>query len=174
MPDAQLGSVPRAAARLLDHTIALIEGINDHHYTAPCPACDHAAIGGHIRHLLDHFEALAKGFEADAPVVYDRRDRGTEVERDRAAAAQRLRAVRDRFAGLDDVQLAMGVTVRVLPTPQGEEVELESTLARELAFVTHHAVHHHAIIKTIAQTAGVSLDHEFGRAPSTVRAETQK
>lgn len=50
---------------------------------------------------------------------------------------------------------------------QGESEGFPSTLARELAFATHHAIHHHAIIKMIATSIDYKLPSEFGVAPST-------
>ncbi len=55
------------------------------------------------------------------------------------------------------------------------EMELESTIGRELGFVAHHAIHHMAMVKIIAlQTLGIEEDElplNFGKAPSTVRFE---
>jgi hypothetical protein len=50
-------------------------------------------------------------------------------------------------------------------------VELVSTLGRELAFATHHAVHHQAMMKAIAFEFGVEVEECFGKAPATVNAE---
>jgi hypothetical protein len=56
-------------------------------------------------------------------------------------------------------------------TSDGVDAELGSTLGRELAFATHHAVHHHAMLGAIAAELGVATPPEFGKAPSTIRHE---
>lgn len=53
----------------------------------------------------------------------------------------------------------------------GLEVDLASTLGRELAFATHHAVHHAAMMKAIASEFGVTAETAFGKAPSTLLYE---
>jgi hypothetical protein len=49
---------------------------------------------------------------------------------------------------------------------------LGSTLARELAFASHHAIHHHAMMKAIAQEHGQAAESGFGVAPSTLNHES--
>lgn len=171
MSERSLGPIVDAAAALLESTAGLLESIDDAAYARPSPACQDASIGQHVRHLTDHFASLVDGYEADAPVCYDQRKRGTDIESDRAAAAAMLRGLRSRIADLDDTQLNFSVRIRVLPAPGAAEVDLETSLGRELAFVTHHAVHHHAIIRVIAAEQGVDLGDAFGRAPATVQAE---
>ena len=171
MREMNLVKVVDAAIGLLDRTVAALDAVTDEQYTAGCDPCDGATIGQHVRHVADHFESLAIGFERGTAVDYDRRDRGTPLESSRAAARDKLTALRGHIAGLDEVQLAMPVMVRVLPEAGGSEVELESTYAREIAFVAHHALHHHAIIKTIGRSCGVDFGDGFGRAPSTIEAD---
>lgn len=54
-----------------------------------------------------------------------------------------------------------------------KEVQLSSTIGRELGFAAHHAIHHMAMVKVIAiHTLGIKdedLPMDFGRAPSTVQ-----
>jgi hypothetical protein len=54
---------------------------------------------------------------------------------------------------------------------EGDEAELTSTFAREVAFATHHAIHHNAMIAAIAASFGVTIPAGFGKAPSTVNHE---
>ena len=55
------------------------------------------------------------------------------------------------------------------------DMELSSTIGRELGFCAHHAIHHMAMVKIIAlQTIGLEeheLPFDFGKAPSTVQHE---
>ena len=53
-----------------------------------------------------------------------------------------------------------------------EEYKLASTMERELGFAAHHAIHHMAMVKIIAQqTLQLPLELlpvDFGKAPSTI------
>jgi len=58
------------------------------------------------------------------------------------------------------------------------EIELSSTIGRELGFAAHHAIHHMAMVKIIVvETIGLDvkeLPPDFGRAPSTVQHDNNK
>ena len=62
-------------------------------------------------------------------------------------------------------------SVRVMVSAEGAEASLGSTLARELAFAVHHAVHHNAMIASIAGELGIACPAGFGKAPSTANHE---
>ena len=53
----------------------------------------------------------------------------------------------------------------------GETEVLATTLGRELAFATHHGVHHVAMMRAIACEHGVLLNEDMGKAPSTLNNE---
>jgi uncharacterized damage-inducible protein DinB len=173
MNNTPITGILDAALSVLDTTANIIADLTDAHYTRPAPACSNATIGQHARHLVDHFAALGHAVDSDTIADYDRRQRGTDVETSRTAMLDKIAAVRAQFAGLDDVQLNAPVAIRILSAPDAAEVELESTLARELAFVTHHAIHHHALIKIAAADNGAAMHPSFGMAPSTAKASAQ-
>lgn len=133
-------------------------------------------------------------------LCYDLRSRGGALETDPAQARIRILEVAealeevhdaiggDRDGGADEA-LARAladhpVAARFHLTSGGAEdldedgpagPALPSTLARELGFVAHHAVHHLAMARIIAtspEAGGLSasdLPEGFGRAPSTLR-----
>jgi hypothetical protein len=110
--------------------------------------------------------------ERAAEVIdYDHRKRNTPIEGDKFLALDAIDELRIRLAGAASEGLCRPVVVRVMIDGEGSEVELASTLGRELAFATHHAVHHQAMMKAIAQEFGVEAEEGFGKAPSTVHAE---
>lgn len=169
-----LGTLVDSAIGLLDRTRGFIDTLSDEQYRAASLLSEGASIGQHVRHLSDHFASLALAHSTGAIAAYDQRSRGTDVETSRDAARARLATLRDALAQLDEPRLAAPVHIRVLPAPDAEEVEIPTTLARELAFVTHHGVHHHALMKVIARELGVEAAASFGRAPSTIKAETKR
>lgn len=128
-----------------------------------------STIGGHVRHCLDHARALVDGWRTGI-VDYDHRARGTNIETDLAAADAelgRLIASVERLAKLDSDD---SIGVSVMPTRDGVSITLSSTLARELAFVLSHTIHHNATIRGIALSlgGGGAVPASFGYAPSTL------
>lgn len=126
-----------------------------------------SSLGGHVRHCLDHFEALCSG-AATGAMDYDDRARGTRVETDRYAAQQSIRRLQDRVAMLDASMLTKAVRVTAMLAGDGTSIEATSSLGRELAFVLSHTVHHCALITAMCRTLGIPIPERFGYAPSTI------
>lgn len=164
------GPVVLAAVAMMDRCEALVLAVPTGKYATESRTLKGGTIGKHIRHTLDHFRAA---LDASPGVVidYDHRERNVPMETQPREAVKAIGRIRDRLLRLDAAALDHAVRVRVMVNGDGEEVELGSTLGRELAFVWHHAVHHHAMLGAIAAEHGIVLEGEFGRAPSTVSHE---
>jgi uncharacterized damage-inducible protein DinB len=60
------------------------------------------------------------------------------------------------------------IEVAAITSTDGHAVMGWSTLARELAFVLSHTIHHQAIVALLLEQQGVSAgDDRFGYAPTT-------
>jgi uncharacterized damage-inducible protein DinB len=158
----------QALQGLLDQMAAELWEIDPQAYAARPLEGVSGSIGEHVRHVLDHIGAL---LHAGYPAVlsYDNRERGTTVETDPAVAMQqifRLKAALDQFSGRD-----LGEHVQVMSkVSSGATVAGWSTLARELAFVVGHTIHHQAMIAVLLAFNGVVVSDGFGYAPTTPRA----
>ncbi|HZW10107.1 MAG TPA: hypothetical protein VFF69_09410, partial [Phycisphaerales bacterium] len=86
------------------------------------------------------------------------------------AARSHIALLRTGVAGLRGAA-GEPVTIRVMLSEDGEEALLESTVAREVAFATHHGVHHVAMMKAIAGEMGIELAADAGKAASTIQYE---
>ncbi|MEM1166859.1 MAG: DinB family protein [Planctomycetota bacterium] len=158
-----MSAVPLIA--LADQLASFIRSLPVGAYTAPT-ATNVGAIGGHVRHTIDHFLAWEQGFDGGV-IDYDARERGTVIETDPDAAATALEQFAARLRTVAVSDLASPVQVRTALSASGELVGVPSTLARELAFVFSHAVHHNAILCAIANVESIPLPEGFGVAPST-------
>lgn len=161
-------AVTEAARHMLGQCGAFVGALPDTVYTAEAETIRGGTVGKHIRHALDHFHAALAGLNSPEPIDYDHRERDQPMEADRAAACGAISALSARLAELDPAVLDRPVRVRVMLAADGTMAELVSTLARELAFATHHAVHHQAMMKTIAAEFGIQANADFGKAPSTL------
>jgi hypothetical protein len=129
---------------------------------------DSSSLGRHVRHVLNHFEALRSA--ADGAVTYCDRERGTPVETDPAAARAVIAAAqiwvaqwateRDSSLRVTDIAGARNGEVRI---------ECTSSRVRELCWVASHTVHHLAIIRQLLRAARVDvpLAKSADLAPST-------
>lgn len=159
----------RAIVETLRQGEALLSGLSDEAYTQKHPQAFQASIGGHYRHCLDHFRSLLEAAPFGS-LNYDRRERGTSVENDRAVA---LAVTRELIAGWEalDAQFVLRgleVTCKTSYTTSGSQMA-RSTVGREIMYVVAHAVHHYAIIGVMAGVNGLRLPPGFGIAPSTLK-----
>lgn len=170
--DASAGSslVAGAALAVLEQCETFVRCMTDGVYTADSAVIRGGTAGKHVRHTLDHFSAVLTG-TLGATIDYDHRERDVPMESNRGAALAAITVIRAEITRLGEDELARSVRVRVMIGEGGEEADVASTLARELAFAAHHAVHHHAMLKAIAQEFGTILPAAFGKAPSTIHHE---
>jgi uncharacterized damage-inducible protein DinB len=125
------------------------------------------AIGGHIRHVLDHVSALI-GVSSNSVLCYDHRTRGTSIESDPDAAVREMMRLDLALERWTDRSLDDPIAVAAVLDADAQPVTGWSTLARELAFVMSHTIHHQAIIALLLEFNGHEpLDDRFGYAPST-------
>jgi hypothetical protein len=163
-------TMPQASGfvRLLDDMSTVVMAVPIEVYCAPFDGGISGTIGEHVRHSLDHISALISIGRSDT-LSYDHRQRGTAVEADPSAALQqilRLKAGVERWStrSLDEL-----IRVTSMVSADGETVSGWSTLARELAFVVSHTIHHQAIIGILLTFHGSSAPERFGHSPSTPR-----
>lgn len=167
-PAASAGMLSLSLAELLRELAGVITQLSPEQYAKRCgETFFNGTIGGHVRHCLDHIRAILDGFSIGV-VDYDHRERGTLIESDPYAARDEIRRLRRLAEDLAHVEASVPVRVAIMPTRDGERVDLLSTLGRELAFVLSHTIHHNAMIKGMAVALGLSLPQTFGYAPSTL------
>jgi len=163
-------SVPASWAlrRLLDELDSLLSALSPDVYCARLAADVSGSIGEHVRHCLDHVSALIAA-DPSATLSYDRRHRGTAVETDPAEALRRIVQLKGALDSWAARSLDEPVRVTSMISPSGDAVTGWSTLARELAFVVSHTIHHQAVIGVLLAIHGRAVPERFGHSPSTPR-----
>ena len=177
-----------------------IEELTQTLFQKKCPIV-HASIGQHYRHSMDHMELAVlvaatrnemgdMGVDMDPITLrYDNRVRGGTLENDVLEARKRLLSVHRILEEINcchhpDINDHGGINIMdepvyasfMLSSDASElELDLSSTIGREMGFAAHHAIHHLAMVKIIAvHTLGLEeseLPDDFGMAPSTTRFE---
>ena len=182
MSSTTLKALTRANIAILKQKTSLIQILKSRFgdeaaplYSQTCPIVK-ASVGQHIRHSTDHIELAARSVEASNlhELHYDVRVRGGRDEGDIDEAQERIERVCQLLTSMNinaantDRPIQACFMLSADPT----EFHLPSSIARELGFATHHAIHHMAMIKIIAsETLSIpneELPPDFGRAPSTI------
>ena len=129
------------------------------------------SIGAHVRHTLDHVSALLAAAEGGEP-QYDHRARGTTLEVEPITAANEIERLLYRVTRTSGTP-ERALTFATLVHPDRPTTLVHSSLARELAFVIQHTIHHCALIAVLLEWQGHRVPSGFGVAPSTQRARAR-
>jgi uncharacterized damage-inducible protein DinB len=128
------------------------------------------SVGAHVRHTLDHVGAWLAAVSGDE-LRYDARARGTIVEVDAACAVHAIERVLFQLDRLPSLDLDAPIGFSTLLHPDQPAAHVRSTLARELAFVIQHTVHHCGLMALLLEWQQRRVPHGFGMAASTRRAQ---
>jgi uncharacterized damage-inducible protein DinB len=145
----------------------LLYATSDDQYTMKPVGVVNSSIGGHVRHCLDHVDALLAG-TCIGEMSYDDRQRGTDVETSRMAALHSIERQEQELQDILHLSVDQPIRLKVLMAVTGPSILVETSLGRELAFVMSHTVHHNALIGVIAKILGIDVAERFGYAPSTL------
>ncbi len=166
-PSRHVPAAVRPLVAVLGQLAELLAGLGAAQYTAALAGAMSSSIGKHVRHNLDHVDALLAGLDRGR-VDYDQRRRGTEIETCPQAAVAAIRRQERQLLALDAAIEGKPLRLSVLLCSSGPPVEVTTTVGRELAFVLSHTIHHHALIAILADALGISLPRYFGYAPATI------
>jgi uncharacterized damage-inducible protein DinB len=159
-----------ALAASLGELAALLEGATDVDYLSKPSAGVSGSVGAHVRHCLDHVEAVLDG-TTGAWMTYDERRRDTPVEHDRALGVATLRRAVERLSRMPARPADEPLTLEALLDRDGLRVQVRSSLGRELVFVLQHTLHHQALIALLLAGRGLLVPPLFGYAPSTKKTQ---
>ena len=138
-------------------------------YTQPSNILFNASIGQHVRHIIELFLCLEKGYEAGL-VNYEKRKRDYTIETDKDFASQLLKDIYHRLERPD--------RELVLEAEDYEDnssiVCIQTNYYREVAYNLEHTIHHMALIRVgITEVSAIGLPQEFGVAYSTLKHRQQ-
>ncbi len=158
----------RACTSILDQLDEVVRQLSDGDYAKPSPALSNSTIGQHLRHTLEFFLCLEKGFH-DGVINYDKRAHDKLIENDRHIALHAIRRIRE-FVGSTKTDVVLRLDVGY-DRHSDACTTIATNYFRELTYNIEHAVHHMALIKIgVREVAGyVTLPAEFGVAVSTLR-----
>lgn len=154
-------------SQCLEQAAELLRNCETKFYTRKVAECFDSSIGGHIRHILDHYQCFFQGLAA-GEIDYDGRARDIRLEEDPIFAIEAINRSRTVLASL---KIGPASLVRVKMDTGGDHDQLwaASTVQRELQFLLSHTVHHYALIATMYSISGQKTAADFGIAPSTLR-----
>ena len=151
---------------LLEQGITLMQTLDPDVYRRNTHTYFTSGVGKHFRHILDFYDRLVAGSES--VVDYESRKRDERIETDPDYAIDVARRHAGALGQYVDADAGATVRLEVLDA-DGSGIVTPSSVARELAVLASHTVHHYAIIAMLLRVQDIEVDHSFGVAPSTLR-----
>ncbi|MGG7664410.1 DinB family protein [Dyadobacter sp. BHUBP1] len=142
----------------------MLDALSDEQYKRSLPVLSGASLGGHVRHVIEFFTELDRGYQT-GNVNYDARLRDKAIEQRRELALATLRRI---SASMGKENKALLLTTATEAGDTGFQVV--TNYERELVYNLEHAVHHMALMKIgIRELTALQLPESFGVASSTIR-----
>lgn len=146
----------------IDEGLLLLQGLNESQYTTVVKPAFQASIGGHMRHVIEHYQCFFDQFES-GEICYDARCRNSDIETSKQLAVDSLHSIKQQLQALNRYELTAKLQIKDMQTDN----LIESNIRRELLFLQSHTVHHYAIVAAMARLQGETVDHKFGLAVAT-------
>lgn len=146
-----------------------LNSLSPHHYQEVLGERKMHTLGKHVRHIIDHYDALLDKDISSFPdsLNYENRERDVALEQSPPLAVEHLRWIE---RGLQALKQGSATSHLSLTYPDDlTTLTLDSSLERELAFLTSHTIHHMALIGLLAESLGLRVPETFGVHPSTLR-----
>ena len=166
--------ITNATIETLDQGLEVLEKISDDDYTTKLQLVYGGTIGGHYRHVLEHFTTLLENY-TDGFANYDLRQRDLSIETNRTVAILATKKLQKAWLELDPSLYNQEIELQGKLSHNIEEpMKVPSTFGREVVYSMAHANHHYAIIGVMCAILERPSGVGFGVAPSTAKhRETQ-
>ena len=143
--------------------------LSQEEYSQPCKTLFNNTIGQHVRHIIELFQCLEKGYE-NGVVNYEKRKRDTTIEADKELASRLLLEI---HGGLSKENKALTLEASY-DDHTTDPILFDTNYNREIAYNLEHTIHHMALIRVgINEISSIELPEDFGVASSTVKYRKQ-
>lgn len=146
-----------------------LDQLSGQEYIQPCSNLSNNTIGQHVRHIIELFQCLEKGYD-EGLVNYEKRKRDIAIETDKNLAASLLKEVYDQL-DRPDKEMILEACYDDLAA---EAIKIPTNYYREVAYNLEHTIHHMALIRVgIREVSTIELPADFGVASSTIKYRKQ-
>ncbi len=142
-----------------------LETLSPDEYAKPCQNLSEATIGQHVRHIIEMFLCLEKGYQSGI-VNYENRKRDQQIERDMAFAMLQLREIHQGLGKPDKSLMLEGV----YNDDSSNLMQFPTNYYREIVYNLEHTIHHMALIRVgLKELTQIELPETYGVASATVK-----
>jgi len=160
-----MGEMQCGAMRIFAQLAELIEQLSANEYVMPVNIMSNATIGQHVRHIIELFIELEKGY-ASGTVNYEKRNRDYRIETDRQVALLMLQHIIANINKPGKNILLEGSYNEA----NGAMLVIPTNYYREVAYNLEHAIHHMALIRIgVTCISEATVPDTFGVASATLK-----
>lgn len=142
-----------------------IESLTDVQYGQPCVQLNQSSIGQHVRHIIEIFQCLQKGYETGV-VNYEIRPREKRIETEKAYAIGLLKEIYNSLDQPDKKLILEGV----YDDDASTLMRFDTNYYRELVYNLEHTIHHMALIRVgLSELNSQEIPENYGVASATVK-----
>ena len=142
-----------------------LEQLTPEQYKAQSNILFNATIGQHVRHIIELFIELNKGYDSGV-VNYEKRKRDYRIETDKDFAAALFHEI---YLQLDKADKPL-MLESSYDEHSDETITVQTNYIREVVYNLEHTVHHMALIRVgITEVSNIMLPDGYGVASSTVK-----
>jgi len=132
--------------KIIEQGISYLESVSKEDYTTIISPNFISSAGAHMRHIIDHYQAIISGLENDL-IDYDIRKRGSNFELSPRLAIEKLNEIANWIEVIAEDDLNKLITLATELSVSRQNIQhVQTSVARELVFASSHAVHHYAMI----------------------------
>lgn len=161
-------NINQACSNILSQLTDMVNQLTEQDFVKPVPTLGNSTLGQHLRHTLEFFICLEKGFTCGI-INYDKRAHDKLIETDKLIALSVIGKIVE-FINTQQTDKALKLEA-AYDLDKEEFITIETNYLRELVYNIEHAIHHMAIMKIGIREAApyVILSPDFGIAASTIR-----
>ncbi|MEO6454639.1 MAG: hypothetical protein ABIN97_11220 [Ginsengibacter sp.] len=158
-------SIQKAIQNVFSQLSDSLQKLSHDEYTQPSDILFNATIGQHVRHIIELFIELDKGYKTGC-VNYEKRKRDYTIETDKDVAIDLLHKIYLQLHKPDkDLLLEANFS-----EDANETVIIPTNYFREVMYNLEHTVHHMALIRVgINEVSSLLVPKDYGVASSTIK-----
>jgi uncharacterized damage-inducible protein DinB len=146
-----------------------LERLDRDQYNYSCKNLSGNTIGQHVRHIIEMFLCLEKGYQS-GEVDYEKRERDILIETDKNFAASLLKEI-IRQVSKENKSIYL---LTYYDDQRDEPEKINSNYFREIAYNLEHTIHHMALIRVgLRELGDIPVDDSYGVASSTLKYRQQ-
>lgn len=154
-----------ATADLFQQVNTALLSISNQQYADAQPVLLHSSIGQHLRHSIELYQELLRGYHTGV-VNYEQRRRSLLLETDRQAAIAAMQSVLEVLPDADKPLQLQGH----YHAGSDAMMHVATNYQRELLYNVEHLIHHMALMRiALAQWPEAVIHPQFGIAVSTIQ-----